>query len=355
MKNLIFISSLVLLFLACEFDKGPARLDLGKDYQTQNFTIDQSADITIKGAKGTLIQIGNNSFVDEFGNPVKKVEVSLEEFYTIDDFISNRLSTKTTDGKLLNSSGMVNIQAKSKNNEVFLKEGVSIKIGFPRIQDSRVTNLFTAVKGINDEIVWELADPIHLDTTVYGTETIEMLAYGAEKVTIEIYAIIGYDTVDINEDNYQFFEKYPVNYLEGLWLERASDSTNTDSFYEGGYFRRDKYYIFEITDLGLINCDIFIDQELFPFIVQTAHLHSDVFIVLEEMNSVIYPDYNPNEDHRYYFNLPGNTPIAVVGYAIENETHLFDLARTNTSGSEIKLNLKPKELEQIELAIKNLN
>jgi hypothetical protein len=351
MRNLLFIPVIAMLLYACEINHKPNYLKLGNMGEIQRFTVDQTTDTVIEGAKRTLIEIRKNSFVDKEGYPVKYIEVLLKEFYSPMDFVSNRLSTMTSDGRLLRSSGMIQIRANSEGEEVYLKEGATVKLGFPRVQESRVANLFQGIEGANAEIVWEKLEPVHIDTFVYRTVIIEALSYGVEKLTINLFAVVGYDTVDINETNYEQFKKFKAidtgfNYFE-------SDST---SGLEGrSYFSIDNYYTFQTADLGFVNCDIFIDEELFPFIVKTDKSNSDVFIVLNGMNSVIYPDSTSEDKRNYFFRLPDDIPISVVAYSKVKDVNMFDLASINSSQQTIELTLKPTNLEKIDEAIGQLN
>ena len=352
MKNALFLCVLLTLFPGCKSEEKPNYLDLGIQPQIHRFSLDQSSDAIIKGPNGTLVEIRKNSFVNELGDPVKVAEITLEEFYTVEDFIKHRLSTKTTDGRLLKSSGMININASSNGEEVFLKEGATIKLGFPRIQNSRVANLFKGVQGPHEEVIWELEEPVHLDTTVYRRESWELLKYGAHKVTIYLSAVVGYDTVDINDDNIEIFSKYST-------IDIYDYPTELDTSYNEVYKQErpaleNKYYLFEAANLGWINCDIFINEELHPFAVKTKYPDSDVFIVLDSLNSVIYPDYDPESNDAYKFSLPEDLSITIVGYTFDEDLHLFGLSTTNTSQEEILLHQEPKELPEIEKTIKEL-
>lgn len=97
----------------------------------QKITIDPAKDNLIKGEKGTNVFIPANAFVLKDGSlPGGKVIVTLRECYSVSDFIGQSLST-ISDGSLLETGGMINIQASTDDKEVEISKTKSIVIAFP--------------------------------------------------------------------------------------------------------------------------------------------------------------------------------------------------------------------------------
>jgi len=111
---------------------------------TQNhFTIAANAKTKLVGKKGTILWISPNSF--EFsaggGTPSGPIEITFTEALSYDDMIANNLFTSSK-GKLLETGGMVKIEAKAANQTLKLKSGRNIKIGVPTPEFDERMNIF---------------------------------------------------------------------------------------------------------------------------------------------------------------------------------------------------------------------
>jgi hypothetical protein len=98
----------------------------------QVFSILTSKDTTLICAEGTRIKIKANSFINEkTKQPVTgNVKISITEYYKISDILLAQLST-VTNGKMLETGGMLNITASSNNGNCILKKDAAISIEFP--------------------------------------------------------------------------------------------------------------------------------------------------------------------------------------------------------------------------------
>lgn len=94
----------------------------------QTFTFDASKGQLIEGAKGTVLQIPPNAFVDSTGVVVRgKVTFILQEAYSYGDMILQNLSTMAGDD-LLESGGMLYLEAKDANGAALsLSAGTEIE------------------------------------------------------------------------------------------------------------------------------------------------------------------------------------------------------------------------------------
>ncbi len=121
---------------------------------TQSFTLkhDEAKLITTKG--GTKLTIPANGFVDHKGNAVKgEIELEVTEAFKLEDFITSGLTT-TSDGKLLLSGGMMNINATANGSDLELAPGSEISVVMPLMgQDDY--QIFTGDLSENS-INWEL-------------------------------------------------------------------------------------------------------------------------------------------------------------------------------------------------------
>lgn len=92
--------------------------------ERQVFRINNSKDTTIIGKEGTRINVPANVF-----DGGRNVELSLSEFYKISDMIASGLTT-SSDGHVLETGGMVLLEAFSNNKRIFLKKDKSLEISF---------------------------------------------------------------------------------------------------------------------------------------------------------------------------------------------------------------------------------
>ncbi len=333
MKKLILIALLVILH-ACHHKERSLWHKFMVKENPQKFILHSNSNSTVKGNKGTVIEIESNSFVDGTGKVVDEVLFTLEEFYSISDFIKNNLATQTTDGKLLRSSGMINISAESDGKEVFLKKNIKVK--FPRVQFSRVANLFEGSLGKEGEILWKPMEQIHKDTSFFRTELIEQEEYGEEKVTVFIEIIVGNDTLEHSKENYDKFK----DYIEKHVVEK---------------FEKWNYYAFSFNKLGYINCDIFINKEIKPFVVSTNRQDSKVYIVVDSLNSALYAVSANLQRNIFTFRRPADLPITVIAYAEDGKETYFKLTKTNAEADTLNVDLIQTDPKDIRKAIELLN
>ncbi|WP_431244937.1 hypothetical protein ACQ9BO_12465 [Flavobacterium sp. P21] len=103
------------------------------DKKPQFFLINNQKDTTIICAEKTKITIKANSFVflKTGKEATGKIKISVKEYYAISDMILGGLST-TSNGKLLETGGMLDISATANGEKCDLKKGTNIEIAFPQ-------------------------------------------------------------------------------------------------------------------------------------------------------------------------------------------------------------------------------
>lgn len=131
-------------FFSCQNESIPERVTfkstpLDSVYQDlrpeiQEFSISNNQPNQIKATKGTEIFVPENSFVDANGNPIKgKVEVKIIEAFAMEDFITAGLATQSN-GQLLISNGMINIDATAGGKRVALAAGKELTVAMPTME-----------------------------------------------------------------------------------------------------------------------------------------------------------------------------------------------------------------------------
>lgn len=160
------------------------------DKKPQFFIINNQKDTTIVCAEKTRIIIRANSFIVlKTGNEAAgKITLSVKEYYSISDILLGRLST-VSNGKILETGGMLDINAVSGQEKCDLKKGKSIEIAFPRKAEKEGMQLFTGSR-IKDQVNWNIdKNSIDLDEIFTNTNVDEKPIYpgGNEKM----YKFIG--------------------------------------------------------------------------------------------------------------------------------------------------------------------
>jgi hypothetical protein len=114
-------------------------------FPTEEFNIRSTSDTTIFGEQGTRIFIGSQSFQLPNGDIVKdSIQIQLKEFYKKSDIILADLSTES-DGKILETGGMLYIKAYANGEELSVRPDKRIVVHFPREKYSpKKMNLFYA-------------------------------------------------------------------------------------------------------------------------------------------------------------------------------------------------------------------
>lgn len=102
------------------------------DIPHQKFEIDPSRSNVLHSTHGATINIPSNAFLDKNGNLIKdKVEISFREFYNPLDFYLAGIPMNYDDKgveKMLESGGMVEINAMANNTEIFVNPENKIKV-----------------------------------------------------------------------------------------------------------------------------------------------------------------------------------------------------------------------------------
>jgi len=119
--------------------------------QAQTFTIDPTKANTITGAEGTVIDFPANAF-DTQSNEM--VTIQLKEFYKLSDMVFANLTTQTKDGELIETGGMVHVEA-FQGSKIDLAEGKAITLNFPFEKKKEGMKTFAGEEDEFGKVVWE--------------------------------------------------------------------------------------------------------------------------------------------------------------------------------------------------------
>ncbi len=142
MKNIfgiLFIYITVLLSVCgCGSENTQTRTSISSDSlanlltgPSQFFCINSNKDTTVVGKEGTSILIPKGSLCLENGDSVNApIIIELKEFYKISEMVSSKLST-LSGRDILETGGMIYLNAKANNANVKIKEGYKFSIEMP--------------------------------------------------------------------------------------------------------------------------------------------------------------------------------------------------------------------------------
>ena len=141
-----------------------SQTSLENDFKTieqgfQDFIINTNFDTTFLCKEGTLIKIKHSSFLIASNLTEAKgtITFQVKEFYKISDILSARLSTHSNNN-ILETGGMLFIQANSDGQLCKLKDNSAIEISFPFTEKKDSMLLFSG-SWTNQKINWGLFPP----------------------------------------------------------------------------------------------------------------------------------------------------------------------------------------------------
>ena len=103
----------------------------GMKTKPQHFTINTTEPSEVQGEQGTKLVFNPNSFTDKNGKEITApVDIELKECYKLDEMLRENLTGNPGD-KLMESRGMICINASSGGEELKLKDGEMIRVRFP--------------------------------------------------------------------------------------------------------------------------------------------------------------------------------------------------------------------------------
>ncbi|MFD1605854.1 energy transducer TonB [Flavobacterium artemisiae] len=388
------------------------------DKKPQFFTINNTKDTTIICVQKTKITIRANSFVTSNSkNAVTgKVKISVKEYYSISDILLGRLST-TSNGKLLETGGMLEINAFSNNEKCQLKSGKAIEIAFPTKKEKEGMQLFSG-SWKNNQINWEVAEnSVNLNQTFgnvdeapifpgginkfYKLLSSRIHLEGDEEVSGKVYASFVIDregnvtnikivkglTKKINEAVIKAFNNIPkfipgkvngiaVNTTYSLPITIQSSNDELDDRPSSTYIDKKQrknyteetikeeeistigYYFFSSFKLGIINCDRFYNLNQNAAINFAVNFENGgetfVSIVFHQMKSII--SINTNSKNAVFKTIPKGKKITIVAIKYIDNKPFIGIKETTTSAiAENNLAFQPITLQGIKSEMEKLN
>jgi len=336
--------------------------------QPEVFQINTVKDTVITCKEGTLLKIKANSFIDSKTNQIikGKFQLKVTEYYKLSDIITANLTTLADDA-ILETGGMLYMEASQNTNNCILSNNKSIDIGFPYEQHKKNMKLFKGEKD-HDLVNWKL---INNKEITPKTELINGVLLAEEPII---------DTLPysfITSLNNPLKEKVIVNdkFQEGLNLVTpsvkgpmkelkilATDSLLVNSKYDNKENRVSinkndiSHYIFSASKLGWINCDRFINSKKtkIKFKVKIGKgADIDVKMIFKNFKAVLPGKF---ESENYIFKkVPIDEPVLIYAIKYENGQHYIALHDTTISNKNTPLTFEKVSLSKLKEKIEQLN
>ncbi len=172
---------------------------------SQDFELDADKDNVLEGKEGTVIVFPKGCFKDGNGNIVEgKVKVEMAEALNAADMLLSNLNT-TADGKLLETGGMVYLNATANGEQLSINKDIPVHIEIPT--EERKPGMM-AYKGIRDEngnMNW--VEPKELDNYLVTVDinSLDFLPNGFRKAAREgMLALYNKQISDATVDSLYF-------------------------------------------------------------------------------------------------------------------------------------------------------
>lgn len=294
-RHLLIITTLLLL-TSCFRENCQNTEKINYLFAKQIQTFELSGNDSIVGNEGTILFINPKDLEFETGESINgKVQIELSEYYSKSDILGMNLST-LCDGQLLETAGMIEVNAFSKNQKLKLKKNATVKIKFPTNELSNDMELFNGEIS-NGTINWK----------------------SNRKTQINAAGLFFQD---------ETFE---------AWEEAVEENYNALN-----------YYILESKKLGWINCDKFYKLKNITNINVKADTvgRPIISLVFTELNSIMSGYYN--KDKFLFKNIPIGSDVNCLGMKKVNDKFYFGYQHIKIEPN-MEIELKLHELTEKEL------
>lgn len=178
-KTIAFLNFLILLLSACSTHWDEAKSTSANVFNREllpssKFSITTDRDTIIQGVSGTSLLIKKNTFADQNGKAVNgKIEIELKEALSMEAIVMGNLTT-VSNGNILQSGGMIYIDATSNREKLSIAESKSIEVVLPTKNKKDSMQLFTGIADPqNGQLNWVNPQPLVMSTSHGDTNYLE--------------------------------------------------------------------------------------------------------------------------------------------------------------------------------------
>ena len=273
----------------------------------QIFEIETSKQQTITGEQGTVVTFPAQCF----GKVQGTVKIELIECYSIQEMILNGLSTQTTDGKLLESDGMIYLNAlNEKDDTLQIKQG-KIKLQMPTKKRKADIQIFDGSEN-GKTVRWNLTnEKLIIKNTSKQERNIE--SGNPEEIKYKDY-------------NDSIAQTKPKTGQSQIVVDKQIKSEFLVN------------YVFNISKMGWINCDRFIEGENRDLFVSVGQGQENVslYLLLDKLNSNVMPRNPKAVNGKFEFrNIPVKESFTLVALATKGDKIYFSMANHATNDGTV--------------------
>lgn len=196
--------------------------------EIQQIQIDPTKDELVECDNGTLILVPKNAFVDNNGKKVESI-VTLEivEALTFDRMVAYNLSTMS-DGKPLESGGMIYIQPKVNGENVDLADGKSIHIEIPTDNYNSEMKAWQGVPDGDGNLNWENPQEIENYLTPVDMASLDFIPYGFREEVQSNLPFRNHKTSSKELEDSLYYSFGAMNEQETTWETATIIGNNND-------------------------------------------------------------------------------------------------------------------------------
>ena len=306
-----------------------------KKKKPQIYTFAPNRTIEFTAAEGTKIKIPANSLVYEEGGqvPLGDIQIEITEFYSLMDIIDNKLAT-ISNGQLLISDGMINIEASRNGKDLRLQGGATMEVGFAEREENDGFGLYYANANNNGDIAnWVPAvDPSAIDK--------EWVIHGSKLFisdTIEKWrSKFDYNNFGQRIKVTDHWEETKGKWMDTLMIDKTINKNKI---------------ILQATKLGWINCDQIYMKENAPtinLIVETGPVvGSEIVMIFNDKKAMIAPTKNAMGKLQFD-NVPKGENVTIAGVGSGEGKLYFTKKEFVTADENITLNFEETTIKNIQ-------
>jgi hypothetical protein len=311
-----------------------------RNKKPQVFTFSPNRDIVLTGAEGTKIKIPAGSLVYQNGGAVNgDVTIELTEFYSMFDIIQQQLTT-TSNGKVLESAGMINIEANRNGNELRLKGGAKMEIAFAERKENDGFGLFYGNEDPRTQVLnWTpAASPMP----------------GDKEWTLSGAKLFISDTIETWRSKFEYNNMGQRIRVTEKW--EAGKGISYDTLLMDKTINANKI-ILQATRLGWINCDQFYEDNqpiVELFVTTNTEMQTDIVLIFADRKGMILPNKNA-QGQLVFSNVPQGERIIVTGVGSDEGKLYFAKQELTSNTTNLFLEMKETPIKDINVQLSSLN
>ncbi|MFI5170947.1 MAG: OmpA family protein [Chitinophagales bacterium] len=300
----------------------------------QVFTFSPNRNIEFVAAEGTKIKIPANSLVYADGQaPLGDIQIEITEFYSMTDIIQNKLTT-TSNGMLIISDGMININASRNDKDLRLKGGAVMDVGFAEREENDGFGLFYANNN-NDN------SPVNWVPAV-NPSSIEK---GWSISNVQLFMD---DTIATSKSKFEYNKFGQRIRVTEKWEETKGISY--DTLIMDKTINANKI-ILQATKLGWINCDQYYFKENAPavemFVEMENTISPNIVLIFNDKKAMISPSKSPGGQW-VFSNVPVGEKVTITGVGSGEGKLYFAKQELVTSSTNVRLDFQESDIATIQ-------